>query len=248
MPRSYSITDVGRRRDMNQDYVFASDAPLGNFPCLYIVADGMGGHRGGELASKMAADTVINHIKRAPQAEPARLFDNAYYLANNAVRTMAAKHRQYYGMGTTLVACTIFGNELFAANVGDSRLYVMEGEQLRQVTVDHSLVEAMVRAGSLERSQMRTHPERNVITRAIGAEDILTTDVFYATLKEDARILMCSDGLTGLIDDSEIEEILRRGGSLKEQAETLVARANDAGGTDNISVVLIDASMIGGEI
>ena len=247
MPQSFAITDVGRRRDMNQDYVYACDKPLGSFSCLYIVADGMGGHRAGELASQMAVDTVVNHIKRAPQGEPERLFDNSFHLANMAVRSMASMRSQYQGMGTTLVACTVSGDKLIVANVGDSRLYVLE-DRLRQVTVDHSLVEAMVRAGSLDRSQMRTHPERNVITRAIGAESTVTTDIFEVPLRGVRKILLCSDGLHGMADDADIESILLRTGSLKEQADALIALANERGGSDNISVVLVDASMIGGRL
>ena len=247
MPQSYSITDVGRRRDMNQDYIFASDAPLGNFPCLYLVADGMGGHKAGELASEIAVETIVNHIEKAPHGEPARLFDNAYHLANTAVRGKAATKPEYQGMGTTMVGCTIDGDKLYAANVGDSRLYVMD-DHLRQITVDHSLVEAMVRAGSLQRSQMRTHPERNVITRAIGAEDSLSTDIFEVTLKENSLVLLCSDGLTVMLEDKEIEDILRRDLSLEEKADLLVERANEEGGKDNISVVLVQTSRMGGRI
>jgi protein phosphatase len=144
-------------------------------------------------------------------------------------------------MGTTLVGCTICGDQLLIANVGDSRLYNYK-DGFRQITVDHSLVEEMVRAGTLDRKYARIHPERNVITRAIGAEEGVQVDFFRLPLSECGLILMCTDGLTSMIDDDEIESVLAQQGSLEEKAKALVARANEAGGKDNISVILIDTS------
>ncbi len=226
MPQSFSITDIGLRREMNQDYVFSSDLPLGPLSCLYLVADGMGGHRAGDLASK----------------EPEQLLREAFELANTKIRQTAALHREYYGMGTTLVCCTICGDELLVANVGDSRLYNYTEKYFSQITVDHSLVEEMVRAGTLDRRAARIHPERNVITRAIGAEDEMKVDFFRIPLAECGLILMCSDGLTSMIDDREIESVLSGSKSLEDKAAILIALANRAGGKDNISVILIDTS------
>ena len=227
MPQSFSITDIGLRREMNQDYVFSSDLPLGPLSCLYLVADGMGGHRAGDLASKLTVETVVRE---------------AFELANTKIRQTAALHREYYGMGTTLVCCTICGDELLVANVGDSRLYNYTEKYFSQITVDHSLVEEMVRAGTLDRRAARIHPERNVITRAIGAEDEMKVDFFRIPLSECGLILMCSDGLTSMIDDREIESVLSGSKSLEDKAAILIALANRAGGKDNISVILIDTS------
>ena len=123
MPQSFSITDIGLRREMNQDYIFSSDLPLGPLSCLYLVADGMGGHRAGDLASKLTVETVVNQVSSSAGEEPEELLRDAFELANTNVRQTAARHREYYGMGTTLVCCTICGEELLVANVGDSRLY-----------------------------------------------------------------------------------------------------------------------------
>ena len=169
MPQSFSITDIGLRREMNQDqdYIFASDLPLGNLSCLYLVADGMGGHRAGDYASKYTVETVVDHVAGTEGEDPEELLGEAYRIANTQIRLKAARHREFYGMGTTLVSCTICGDMLLVANVGDSRLYNFHRGELTQVTVDHSLVEEMVRAGTLDRKLARIHPERNVITRAI---------------------------------------------------------------------------------
>ena len=241
MPQSFSITDIGLRREMNQDYIYASDLPLGSLPCLYLVADGMGGHRAGDLASKLTVETVVNQVTSTVGLEPEELLREAFEMANNGILQTAARHREYYGMGTTLVGCTICGDDLLVANVGDSRLYNYKNG-FRQITVDHSLVEEMVRAGTLDRKYARFHPERNVITRAIGAEQHMMVDFFILPLSECGLILMCSDGLTSMIDDDEIESVLAGNTSLEEKASTLIARANEAGGKDNISVILIDTS------
>ena len=241
MPQSFSITDIGLRREMNQDYIFSSDLPLGSLSCLYLVADGMGGHRAGDLASKLTVETVVNQVAMSVGEDPEDLLREAFRIANAKIRQTASKHREYYGMGTTLVGCTICGDQLLVANVGDSRLYNYK-DGFRQITVDHSLVEEMVRAGTLDRKMARIHPERNVITRAIGAEDHIEVDFFRIPLDECGVILMCSDGLTSMIDDSEIESVLSGDTTLEEKAGILVALANRAGGKDNISIILIDTS------
>ena len=242
MPQSFSITDIGLRREMNQDYIFSSDLPLGSLSCLYLVADGMGGHRAGDLASKLTVETVVNQVAMSVGEDPEDLLREAFRIANAKIRQTASKHREYYGMGTTLVGCTICGDQLLVANVGDSRLYNYTDESFRQITVDHSLVEEMVRAGTLDRRAARIHPERNVITRAIGADEDTEVDFFRVPLSECGLILMCSDGLTSMIDDRQIESVLSGPKSLEEKAGILVALANRAGGKDNISIILIDTS------
>lgn len=243
MPQSFSITDIGRRREMNQDYIFSSDIPLGTLSCLYLVADGMGGHQAGELASKYTTEAVVDHVAQAENVEPEELLRDAFRIANSKIRLMASKHREYYGMGTTLVGCTICGDTLLVANVGDSRLYTYK-DKIRQITVDHSLVEEMVRAGTLDRKLARIHPERNVITRAIGAEDSVKVDFFRVPIDECGLILMCSDGLYSMVDDDEIADVLALEIPLEDKAAALVNRANEAGGKDNISVILINTSRL----
>lgn len=230
---------------MNQDYIFTSDIPLGIFPNLYIVADGMGGHNAGEFASKYTVERIVQYISESGETDPERLLDLAIHQANADLRRLAATENRYYGMGTTLVAATILGNRLLAANVGDSRLYILS-DHLRQVTVDHSLVEEMVEAGTLSREQARVHPDRNVITRAVGAEDTLDIDFFTETIKPGELILMCTDGLTCMVPDARIEEIIRGDDGLSEKASKLVGEANGNGGRDNISAILIDPLLYGG--
>ena len=241
MPISFSATHTGRKRQMNQDFIFSSDIPVGCLPDLYIVADGMGGHRAGEYASEFTANRVVRLIEKSGRSDPAELMRTALTEVNRELRVIARREPEYRGMGTTAVACVITGKVLQAANVGDSRLYILPGGSgMRQVTTDHSLVEEMVHAGSLDEKEARVHPDRHVITRAIGAEDTLNVDLFTEVLQGDERILMCTDGLTNMLEDAQIEEIIRSTRNLEEAVKVLIAVANEAGGKDNISVTLID--------
>ena len=243
MSRSYSITDIGRRRRINQDYVFASDEPVGNLKSLYVVADGMGGHKAGDYASRFTVKNLVGILDLGKEASrgltPEQIVETTLREVNLQLRRVAASDENYYGMGTTAVIAMVDRDLLKVWNVGDSRLYLLSGS-LRQITRDHSLVEEMVEAGSLTESGARRHPDRNVITRAVGAEDYLEIDSFNCLLRQGDLILMCTDGLTNMIEDRRIEEILKGGDSLKEKAERLVMEANANGGKDNITVLLID--------
>ena len=231
MPISFSATHTGRKRQMNQDFIFSSDIPVGRLPDLYIVADGMGGHRAGEYASEFTANRVVRLIEKSGRSDPAELMRTALTEVNRELRVIARREPEYRGMGTTAVACVITGKVLQAANVGDSRLYILPGGSgMRQVTTDHSLVEEMVHAGSLDEKEARVHPDRHVITRAIGAEDTLNVDLFTEVLQGDERILMCTDGLTNMLEDAQIEEIIRSTRNLEEAVKVLIAVANEAGG------------------
>ena len=228
---------------MNQDYVFTCDIPVGPLPNLYIVADGMGGHNAGDYASRYTVDTVSSAIAGAGEssADPARLIERALQTANTGLRRIASETPAYFGMGTTFVAASVKDGRLLAANVGDSRLYVLRAPgRIRQVTVDHSLVEEMIQAGRIDREMARTLPDKNIITRAVGAEDDLSVDFFRETIMEGDILLLCSDGLTNMITDQEIARIVFSIRSLEEAADRLVYEANMAGGKDNISVILIN--------
>ena len=228
---------------MNQDYVFTCDIPVGPLPNLYIVADGMGGHNAGDYASRYTVDTVSSAIAGAGEssADPARLIERALQTANTGLRRIASETPAYFGMGTTFVAASVKDGRLLAANVGDSRLYVLRAPgRIRQVTVDHSLVEEMIQAGRIDRETARTLPDKNIITRAVGAEDDLSVDFFRETIMEGDILLLCSDGLTNMITDQEIARIVFSIRSLEEAADRLVYEANMAGGKDNISVILIN--------
>lgn len=238
--KTYSITDVGKKREMNQDHVFASDQPVGKLPNLLIVADGMGGHNAGDLASRYAVETMLEYIRNARKEErPIPLLGAAIHTANDAVEAKAKTDRNLEGMGTTVVAATVQGEYLYVANVGDSRLYLIDRE-IEQITRDHSLVEEMIRVGELKREDARKHPDRNVITRAVGVHTPVKIDFFDVRLERGDIVLLCSDGLTNMVEDPEILRIVRKSSSLKEAAQKLVNEANKNGGKDNISVVLAE--------
>ena len=183
MLKTFSLSDVGKKRTMNQDYICTSETPVGNLPNLFALADGMGGYNGGEYASARTVEIVSSFIEKSKNTTPRKLFTEAVREANRVIRTEASENPEYDRMGTTLVLASIVGDCLQVANVGDSRLYVI-GDDIKQITVDHSYVEEMIKMGSLDRESARTHPQKNIITRAVGADDTIDTDFFKATAKQ----------------------------------------------------------------
>lgn len=239
MLKTFSITDIGKKRQLNQDYVYTSEMPIGNLPNVFIVADGMGGHNAGDYASKYTVETIIQEISESAEDNPVTVIKNAIGIANEHIRQKAEEDERLYGMGTTLVVATCMGNILQVANVGDSRLYVVN-DKIIQITRDHSLVEEMVRMGGIDRETARSHPDKNIITRAIGASETVKVDFFTVKLQKGDIVLMCSDGLTNMLEDEEIRMILNGQRDIVEKAEELVRAANNNGGKDNIAVVLIE--------
>lgn len=239
MIRSFSVTDIGKKRKLNQDFVYASDEAVGNLPNIYIVADGMGGHNAGDYASRCTVETMIREIRGCFEKSPIRILSKAIRTANDQVRRKAREDESLFGMGTTVVAATCLGKYLQVANVGDSRLYIINDE-IRQITRDHSLVEEMVRMGGIDKEAARNHPDKNIITRAIGARDTIEIDFFHEELKSGDIVLMCSDGLTNMLEDEEISRILKSQDTIEERAEKLIEAANSNGGKDNIAVIIID--------
>lgn len=239
MFKTFSITDIGKKRKVNQDYVYTSERAVGNLPNLFIVADGMGGHNAGDYASKFTVETMLHEIEESFEKNPVKIFGKAIAAANEVIRKKACEIPDMEGMGTTVVVATCLGKYLQIANVGDSRLYVV-GKTIRQITRDHSLVEEMVRLGTISHAEARNHPDKNIITRAIGAAPEVEPDFFTVELEEGDIILMCTDGLTNMLEDEEIRMILDGGRDIVEKAQSLVDAANERGGRDNISVVLIE--------
>lgn len=238
--RIYSATDVGQKRKMNQDYVFASADPVGNLPNLFVVADGMGGHNAGDYASSHAVKTVAEEIRKDADFNPVKVIRHAIECANTEIMDQAQNDETLRGMGTTMVVATIIGNYAYVANVGDSRLYVID-QKIQQVTKDHSLVQEMVRMGELNAEQARNHPDKNIITRALGAERTVDIDFFDLKLETGSVILMCSDGLSNMVEDSQIEQIISdTDKDLEERGRILISEANRNGGKDNIAIVLIE--------
>jgi protein phosphatase len=237
--KAFSITDIGERRKVNQDYVFCEENAIGKLPNLFIVADGMGGHNAGDYASRFCVESFTQRIKESEHASPIAMIEKAIKETNEILHSKAQEQIELEGMGTTFVAATIFDKEMFVANIGDSRLYVI-GKEMKQITEDHSLVEAMVKTGELDRDEARVHPNKNIITRALGANATVEPDFFEVNLEEDDIVLMCSDGLTNMLDDRTIERIIRENSDqLETAAETLVRYANQNGGKDNIAIIII---------
>ncbi len=239
MLKTFSITDIGKKRKVNQDFVYTRENQVGNLPNVFIVADGMGGHKAGDYASKVTVETMIEEIENSSETNPIVIFGRAIRTANERIRRKASEDEDLAGMGTTVVAATCIGNELQIANVGDSRLYIVNKE-IKQITKDHSLVEEMIRMGGLGREEARNHPDKNIITRAVGAGSTVEPDFFTVELEEGDVVLMCSDGLTNMLEDEEIRMIMSGARDIVEKAYKLVEAANENGGRDNISVILVE--------
>jgi serine/threonine protein phosphatase PrpC len=215
----------------------APSAPCGA-TALLVVADGMGGHAAGEVASRMAVDGLLDSLSRASRGpyDLGVLLEAAVKQVNSAVYD-AGTNPEHRGMGTTLTAALVVNSDLYVANVGDSRCYLLRNGHLKQITEDHSYVGEQVRSGALTAEQARTHPQRNVITRAIGLEPTVEVDIFTEPIRADDRILLCSDGLYPLVPESELIEVLTD--NKPDQAcEDLVDRANANGGHDNVTVAI----------
>ena len=214
----FSMTDVGRKREMNQDYVFATDESLGTLPNLLVVADGMGGHKAGDFASKYTVEVLKEELKHTLKDGPEEILKDAAQTANHKLIEKADEDINLEGMGTTLVAATVIDHTLYFINVGDSRLYLLN-KDIRQLSRDHSLVEEMVR---------------------LGVKEDVEVDFYEFSLKKGDIILMCSDGLSNMIEDEEIFAIVKGARDIVEAGQNLIDRANENGGNDNISVVLAE--------
>ena len=239
MIKTFSGTDVGKKRKINQDYVYTSEQPVGNLENLFIVADGMGGHKAGGFASRFAVETMVEQVRKEEDIrDPFKIFDRAIRTTNKMLMERAAEDRELSGMGTTLVACTIMGNYFYTANVGDSRMYVCN-RKLKQITRDHSLVEDMIRLGEIRPEDAKNHPDKNIITRAIGITKDVQVDYFDRRIRKNDVILMCTDGLTNMVDDETIFRTISSARDPVEITEELIRLANAGGGRDNIGIVVI---------
>jgi len=242
------LTDVGRKRDHNEDnmaYVIPKDPQvMSKKGALFIVADGMGGHAAGEVASEIAVDTVSSIYYQDGNDDVAASLLSAIKRANTSIHQRAAENMSRSGMGTTCVAAVLRGNVAYIANVGDSRAYLVSGGQVRQVSQDHSWVAEQVRAGLLTEEQARTHAQRNVITRSLGTQPDVEVDVFSEQLEEDDSLILCTDGLSGLISDADLQRIVAQFVP-QESVYHLVERANENGGPDNITAIVVHVEEVG---
>jgi len=236
--KAFSITDTGVLRTMNQDYCFSSTTPIGKLPNLYIVCDGMGGHKAGEYASRYTVERIVASVSRSRTENPVRILKSAIQKANEILVVESQEYKEKHGMGTTVVAATIIGDKMYVANVGDSRLYVVN-QTIEQITNDHSYVEEMIRIGKIKREDAAQHEKKNVITRAVGATEKVKVDFFEVELRENDKILLCSDGLTNMVANEKIYQIVSSQDEVDEICKVLVDEANKNGGQDNITVVVV---------
>jgi serine/threonine protein phosphatase PrpC len=231
-------SDVGRVRTNNEDSLLI-DELLG----LLVVADGMGGHSGGEVASAMAITALAAYVKNyllrpEPANQTAALLQAAIRAADETIWTYAHKHHKLRGMGTTVVLALCQGEQVHIAHVGDSRAYLLHHGELRQLTEDHSVVAQLIKAGRLTPRRSRTHPLRHQITRNLGSREAVA-DLLCITWQAGDYLLLCSDGLTNMVEDHDIKELIRQGDTdVRAACEALITRANANGGEDNISIIL----------
>lgn len=228
-------TDKGMKREINEDYVLTLKGT--NYQLL-IVADGMGGHNAGEIASKLASMTVRDYVFEAYSntKDKEELLRTAISKANDTVYSKAQGNKNLAGMGTTLTSILVTGMNIYFGHVGDSRAYIITDNGIRKVTEDHSLVQELINNGSITECEAINHPQRNLITRAVGTEKSVNVDTGCETIGKDDAILLCSDGLTNYVTNDEIYEIVRE--KKAEAVEELINIANKRGGSDNISIIL----------
>jgi protein phosphatase len=235
---AYGITDVGRQRSRNEDsFAIVADRRL------YVVADGMGGHGNGHIASRLVVEEVANFMRleefdQEPEAATLRLRE-AVRAAQAKLRSAVRADESLVGMGTTLVSVLLVGELAIVAHVGDSRAYRWRDGRLERLTRDHSWVDEQVAAGYLSEEQARTHPLKSVVTRALSGEDGVEVDARVLELRSGDRFLMCSDGLSNMLSDAELGRQLEEGRALEATCRALVEEANARGGLDNITVVLL---------
>jgi len=238
-------TDVGLKRQHNEDtvaYIIPKDPEiLAKKGALFIVADGMGGHAAGEVASEMAVSTVSTLYYQDDDSDALASLLRSIQCANTMVFQKAMEHIEHNGMGTTCVATVLLGNVAYVANIGDSRAYLVRKGQVRQISQDHSWVAEQVRAGAMTEAEARSHEMRNMITRSLGSLPEVEIDIFAETVEEGDALVMCSDGLSGMISDSEILSIVERY-SPQECVYRLIERANARGGNDNITALVVRVS------
>lgn len=237
---SYGVSHKGYVRKENEDAYCIEDKVIGSLPNLYVIADGMGGHRGGAMASKMAVDQVFGHLQTAQGVIEEILIDSVK-TANNAIFNKAVEESSFFGMGTTIEVVTMTENMVYIAHVGDSRVYLWQDGSMQQVTKDHSYVQELVDAGVISAEEALIHPNRNRITRALGVDKFVDIDLIQLNrTTSNMTLLMCSDGLTNMITTKLMDSIVNQNNSLKERCEILLEEALSNGGTDNITLVLIE--------
>lgn len=229
-------TDPGKVREHNEDYLFVDDK-IG----LFIVADGMGGHHGGEVASKMAVSTVADLIKESLKGNSESvlvMIEEAFRKTNEIIYTMASKDPELNGMGTTMVVAHCHNNKIYVAHVGDSRAYLIRNGNITQLTKDHSVVAELLNSGEITGEEARNHYLRHIVTKALGYKEAIDFDVMSINCQKGDCFLLCTDGLTDMLTDEQIREIVTQRIQAQKICDDLISNANRKGGQDNITVIL----------
>lgn len=240
--RILAKSDVGKARDMNQDCFFVSDEK--EEVKIFILADGMGGYKGGEIASSLAVSTTKNYIKnnllkiKKEKEDFFQLLNGAIEYANLVVHERSKEDPELKDMGTTLDVCIIYNNRVYIGHVGDSRVYRIRKNIIRKLTTDHSYVEKLVREGTITREEAYNHPKKNMLMKALGGNNLVEPDIMCKGFLKDDILLMCSDGLTNMLRDNEIYEVLLK--NPEKPIEALINKANANGGLDNITAIIVD--------
>lgn len=237
-----SKTDIGRIRNENEDSFYVDN----KCKQIFIVADGMGGHNAGEVASKVAIEKVsrfihsnINNISLSNEVDIVNLIQNAVKKANDEIYKQSLSNEKWDGMGTTITMALFINSKVYFAHIGDSRAYLLRGDELTQITKDHTLVSELLKNGSITEVEAKTHPKRNVITRALGTEVSPLPDIIDYDVNDEDLIILATDGLTNIVDNYEIKSCFENKFKLQEACDFLVDQANDRGGFDNITLIAI---------
>ena len=239
--KAFAKTDVGKLREINEDFYYIPNEE--DEVQVFILADGMGGYNGGEVASRLATTTALSYIKSNFENTPKEkedilnLIKSAMEYANMIVYEKSNEEKELEGMGTTLEVCLIHNNKAYIGHIGDSRIYRIRKEFIRKLTHDHSYVQNLVKDGTITEEEARNHPKKNMLMKALGCTAFVEPDVTAKGFIKDDIILMCSDGLSNMLKDEEIYEIIREEG--ENAAEKLVEKANEKGGYDNITAIVI---------
>ena len=242
MIRAYAKTDIGKIREMNQDYYYISDA-LDEVK-LYILADGMGGYNGGEIASQLATMCAKNYIQNNFKQTPKdrenimKLVRSSMEYANMIVYEKSKESKDLEGMGTTLEVCLIYNNKVYIGHIGDSRVYRIRKQIIRKLTQDHSYVQTLVKDGTITKEEAENHPKKNMLMKALGCNAFVEPDVTVKGFLKDDIILMGSDGLTNLVKPEQMYDIITK--NIEQAPDNLIRIANQNGGYDNITVVIIN--------
>ena len=238
----FAKTDIGKVREINQDYYYTSEE--NSIPKLCILADGMGGYKGGEVASKLAVDSARKYIENnfsnnfSEKEEILKLIGNAVEYANMVVYEKSKEVQELEGMGTTLEVCLIYNNKAYIGHVGDSRIYRIRKDVIRKLTKDHSYVQQLVEDKKITREETKIHPKKNMLTRALGCTPYVEPDLRARNFEKGDIFIMCSDGLTNMVEEKRIYELVKQ--DINTAAGNLINEANSAGGYDNITVIIIN--------